>query len=231
MNGSRSGAEVTMRGTRSTAALAERSVVPTVHQVEAHLSSRQSAVLAANVDYGSRSQAWSPIGGIAFYLAYGETHRSTLADPTIGQIAQRLIRAGGDAHVPHEPAEPHPQKSTAELPQPAERAWRSTMRASEGSRVSAGAITEGGEHDVETMELEHSKEKRMGGVLGRFLRQRWTLVLVCTAAFMLLLDITIVGVALPSIQRDLRASLPDLQWVSAAYALMLAVLLLPADTP
>src|SRR5919198_4408766 len=61
-------------------------------------------------------------------------------------------------------------------------------------------------------------------------RQRWTLALVCTAAFMLLLDITVVSVALPSIQRDLRASLPDLQWVSAAYALVLAVLLLPAAT-
>src|ERR1700755_2784744 len=61
-------------------------------------------------------------------------------------------------------------------------------------------------------------------------RQRWTLALVCTAAFMLLLDLTIVSVALPSIQRDLRARLPDLQWVSAAYALVLAVLLLPAAT-
>src|SRR5258708_32448484 len=61
-------------------------------------------------------------------------------------------------------------------------------------------------------------------------RQRWTLVLVCTAAFMLLLDITIASAALPSIQRDLRASLPDLQWVIAAYALVLAVLLLPAAT-
>src|SRR6195952_4070219 len=60
--------------------------------------------------------------------------------------------------------------------------------------------------------------------------QRWTLVLVCTAVFMLLLDITIVSVALPSIQRDLHARLPDLQWVSAAYALVLAVLLLPAAT-
>src|ERR1700758_2260383 len=47
---------------------------------------------------------------------------------------------------------------------------------------------------------------------------------------MLLLDVTIVSVALPSIQRDLHASLPDLQWVSAAYALVLAVLLLPAAT-
>ena len=70
----------------------------------------------------------------------------------------------------------------------------------------------------------------MAEVPGMSSRQRWTLVLVCTAVFMLLLDITIVSVALPSIQRDLRASLPDLQWVSAAYALVLAVLLLPAAT-
>src|ERR1700735_5762669 len=60
--------------------------------------------------------------------------------------------------------------------------------------------------------------------------QRWPLAVVCTAAFMLLLDITIVSAALPSVQRDRRASLPDLQWVSAAYALVLAVLLLPAAT-
>ncbi len=70
----------------------------------------------------------------------------------------------------------------------------------------------------------------MAEVSGTSSRQRWTLALVCAAAFMLLLDITVVGVALPSIQRDLRASLPDLQWVSAAYALVLAVLLLPAAT-
>ena len=61
-------------------------------------------------------------------------------------------------------------------------------------------------------------------------RQWWTLVLVCTATFMLLLDITVVSVALPSIQRDLHASLPDLQWVIDAYTLVLAVLLLPAAT-
>src|SRR3954471_19051257 len=67
-------------------------------------------------------------------------------------------------------------------------------------------------------------------VPGMSSQQRWTLVLVCTAVFMLLLDITVVSVALPSIQRDLHASLSDLQWVSAAYALVLAVLLLPAAT-
>src|SRR6202040_2642078 len=70
----------------------------------------------------------------------------------------------------------------------------------------------------------------MAEARGMSSQQRWTLLLVCTAAFMLLLDITVVSVALPSIQRDLRASLQDLQWVSAAYALVLAVLLLPAAT-
>ena len=53
-------------------------------------------------------------------------------------------------------------------------------------------------------------------VRGTSSRQRWTLVLVCTAVFMLLLDITVLSVALPSIQRDPRASLPDLLWVGAA---------------
>jgi EmrB/QacA subfamily drug resistance transporter len=71
---------------------------------------------------------------------------------------------------------------------------------------------------------------QMAEARGTSSRQRWTLALVCTAMFMLLLDITIVSVALPSIQREFRASLADLQWVSAAYALALAVLLLPAAT-
>src|SRR5215469_9540280 len=48
--------------------------------------------------------------------------------------------------------------------------------------------------------------RQMADFLGTSSRQRWTLVLVCTAAFMLLLDITIVSVALPSIQRDLPAT-------------------------
>jgi EmrB/QacA subfamily drug resistance transporter len=57
-------------------------------------------------------------------------------------------------------------------------------------------------------------------------RQRWTLLTVCLGTFMLLLDITIVNVALPEIQRDLHASFSDLQWVVDAYALTLAALLL-----
>ena len=58
----------------------------------------------------------------------------------------------------------------------------------------------------------------------------WTLVAVCTGVFMLLLDITIVNVALPDIQGDLDASLADLQWVIDAYALSLAALLLTAGS-
>ena len=58
----------------------------------------------------------------------------------------------------------------------------------------------------------------------------WTLIAVCTGVFMLLLDITIVNVALPDIQTDLDASLSDLQWVIDAYALSLAALLLTAGS-
>src|SRR5213080_2870498 len=47
---------------------------------------------------------------------------------------------------------------------------------------------------------------------------------------MLLLDITIVNVALPSIQKDFDASLSDLQWVVDAYALSLAALQLTAGS-
>jgi EmrB/QacA subfamily drug resistance transporter len=57
-------------------------------------------------------------------------------------------------------------------------------------------------------------------------RQRWTLLAVCVATFMLLIDVTIVNVALPDIARDLRSSFSDLQWVIDAYALSLAALLL-----
>jgi EmrB/QacA subfamily drug resistance transporter len=61
-------------------------------------------------------------------------------------------------------------------------------------------------------------------------RQRFTLITVCTATFMLLLDITVVNVALPSIQEDLNGSFTDLQWVVDAYSLMLATLLLTAGS-
>src|SRR3954470_14192405 len=57
-------------------------------------------------------------------------------------------------------------------------------------------------------------------------RRWWTLGAVLIGVFMLLLDITVVNVALPAIQKDLGASFTDLQWVIDAYALTLAALLL-----
>jgi 2,5-diketo-D-gluconate reductase A len=67
--------------------LAETSVVPAVNQIEVHPYFRQSELLAMDAEHGIRSQAWSPIGGITFYPGYGEERRSTLQDPTIGEIA------------------------------------------------------------------------------------------------------------------------------------------------
>ncbi|HEY2675174.1 MAG TPA: MFS transporter [Rugosimonospora sp.] len=58
----------------------------------------------------------------------------------------------------------------------------------------------------------------------------WTLVAVCLGTFMLLLDITVINVALPDIQQALNASFSGLQWVVDAYALTLAALLLPAGS-
>ncbi|HEY7486746.1 MAG TPA: MFS transporter [Streptosporangiaceae bacterium] len=59
-------------------------------------------------------------------------------------------------------------------------------------------------------------------------RKWWTLTAVVVGIFMLLLDVTIVNVALPDIQRAFGASLSDLQWVLDAYALALASVLLTA---
>jgi EmrB/QacA subfamily drug resistance transporter len=59
-------------------------------------------------------------------------------------------------------------------------------------------------------------------------RKWWTLIAVCMAIFMLLLDITVVNVALPEIQHQLHSSFSDLQWVVNAYSLTLAALLLTA---
>jgi EmrB/QacA subfamily drug resistance transporter len=61
-------------------------------------------------------------------------------------------------------------------------------------------------------------------------RKWWTLAAVCVAVFMLLLDITVVNTALPSIERDLHASFADLQWVVDAYAVSLAALVLTAGS-
>jgi EmrB/QacA subfamily drug resistance transporter len=56
---------------------------------------------------------------------------------------------------------------------------------------------------------------------------RWvTLVLVCMAQFMVILDATIVNIALPTIQKDLHFTQADLQWVINGYTLMFGGFLL-----
>lgn len=55
-------------------------------------------------------------------------------------------------------------------------------------------------------------------------RRRWlALAVVMTATFLDLVDVTIVNIAVPSIQEDLGASFSTVQWVTAAYALTFAI--------
>src|ERR1700686_5152640 len=57
-------------------------------------------------------------------------------------------------------------------------------------------------------------------------RNGWTLGIVSTALFMVVLDNLVVSVALPTIHRDLGASIQSLEWTVNAYVLSYAVLLL-----
>ena len=61
-------------------------------------------------------------------------------------------------------------------------------------------------------------------------RKWWTLTAVAVATFMLILDITVVNTALPTIARDLHGSFTDVQWVVDAYALALAAFVLTAGS-
>src|SRR5215470_8438115 len=57
--------------------------------------------------------------------------------------------------------------------------------------------------------------------------RRWlTLVVLLLAAFMNLLDVSIVNIAIPSIQRNLGASYADVQWALAGFTLAYALVLI-----
>jgi EmrB/QacA subfamily drug resistance transporter len=60
--------------------------------------------------------------------------------------------------------------------------------------------------------------------------QRWTLVVVCAATAMLMLDIAVVNTALSRIGEDLHTGLSGLQWVVDAYTLALATVVLSAGS-
>ena len=59
-------------------------------------------------------------------------------------------------------------------------------------------------------------------------RKWWTLAVVLSSTFMLLLDVTIVAVALPTISAALHASFSAVQWIVDGYAIMLTTMLLAA---
>jgi EmrB/QacA subfamily drug resistance transporter len=69
----------------------------------------------------------------------------------------------------------------------------------------------------------------MAGHRARFItdanRKWWTLGAMCFALFMIMLDNTVVNVALPSIERDLGSSLSSLEWIINGYTLAFAVFL------
>jgi EmrB/QacA subfamily drug resistance transporter len=67
----------------------------------------------------------------------------------------------------------------------------------------------------------------LGGNRARAVRQGWTLASVAFGVIMVGLDGTVVAIANPYIGRALHGSLADLQWVTNAYLLALAVLLIP----
>src|SRR6476659_2061072 len=57
-------------------------------------------------------------------------------------------------------------------------------------------------------------------------RKWWTLAAVAFGLFMIMLDNTVVNVALPSIEKDLNISISELEWIVTAYALVFAALLI-----
>jgi EmrB/QacA subfamily drug resistance transporter len=65
-----------------------------------------------------------------------------------------------------------------------------------------------------------------GGTFGGERRKWWTLGAVSLGLFMIMLDNTVVNVALPSIERDLGMSLSQLEWVVTGYALTFAAFML-----
>ncbi len=59
-------------------------------------------------------------------------------------------------------------------------------------------------------------------------RRTLTLIVMCVGMFLVLLDVTVVNVALPSLRADLGASVGSLQWIVDGYAVALASLMLPS---
>src|SRR3954466_13210001 len=72
----------------------------------------------------------------------------------------------------------------------------------------------------------HASETKESSLMDATRRKWFALALLCTVQFMVVLDIAVVNVALPSIQTDLGFSQENLQWVISAYALLFGGFLL-----
>ena len=66
----------------------------------------------------------------------------------------------------------------------------------------------------------------LAGLVTEQNKKWWTLAAVSFGLFMIMLDNTVVNVALPSIQRDLGVGLSELEWIVSGYALTFAALML-----
>jgi EmrB/QacA subfamily drug resistance transporter len=74
---------------------------------------------------------------------------------------------------------------------------------------------------IATPPISDATSPKSGGRLG-LSRSGWLLVVCCVAQFMVILDLSIVNVALPSIQSALGFSAPELQWIVDAYSITFA---------
>ncbi|MGH2865404.1 MAG: MFS transporter [Solirubrobacteraceae bacterium] len=74
---------------------------------------------------------------------------------------------------------------------------------------------------IATPPISDASSPPSGGRLG-VSRSGWLLVVCCVAQFMVILDLSIVNVALPSIQSALGFSAPELQWIVDAYSITFA---------
>src|ERR1700679_3997233 len=76
------------------------------------------------------------------------------------------------------------------------------------------------------MSIEHADGDRMPLDAGNYSRRWWILAVLGIAQLMVILDSTIVNIALPTAQHDLHFSNADRQWVVTAYSLAFGSLLL-----
>jgi EmrB/QacA subfamily drug resistance transporter len=93
-----------------------------------------------------------------------------------------------------------------------------------GGGAAADAIAPGA-NDARSAPDSASTAPAAAGTSGTS-RTTWILVVCCVAQFMVILDLSIVNVALPSIQSSLNFSSADLQWVVDAYAITFASFLM-----